>query len=318
MPTARRAPAALLLRRGGERLLFDCAEGTQRQLQRSAVGLPEIEEIFLTHLHADHVLGLPGHAQDVRPARARGAGAHRPRPARRARPVRQAQAVPRAAPVPADGRRARARGRAGARRLPYRGVRGRPRRRRDRVRPRRGGAAGPLRRRGRGCARRPRGPGARDAPGRRAGDARGRARDHARRRPRPGAARPEGHDHRRHRRVAERRPGRIPLRSPRPRGDLRGRRDRSRARDAPFDRRGCGAGGEARRGSPARAHARLAAVRRLGAAARGAGVLRRHGRAARLRPRRDPVPRARRAAAREGRRRRRRREVVSSSRRWHG
>jgi ribonuclease Z len=60
MPTARRAPAALLLRRGGERLLFDCAEGTQRQLQRSAVGLPELEEIFLTHLHADHVLGLPG------------------------------------------------------------------------------------------------------------------------------------------------------------------------------------------------------------------------------------------------------------------
>jgi ribonuclease Z len=60
MPTAQRAPAALLLRRGGERLLFDCAEGTQRQLQRSAVGLPEIEEIFLTHLHADHVLGLPG------------------------------------------------------------------------------------------------------------------------------------------------------------------------------------------------------------------------------------------------------------------
>jgi ribonuclease Z len=60
MPTARRAPAAILLRRGGERLLFDCAEGTQRQLQRSIVGLPEIEEIFLTHLHADHVLGLPG------------------------------------------------------------------------------------------------------------------------------------------------------------------------------------------------------------------------------------------------------------------
>jgi ribonuclease Z len=60
MPTARRAPAALLVRRGGERLLFDCAEGTQRQLQRSAVGLPDLEEIFLTHLHADHVLGLPG------------------------------------------------------------------------------------------------------------------------------------------------------------------------------------------------------------------------------------------------------------------
>ena len=48
MPTAQRAPAALLLRRGGERLLFDCAEGTQRQLQRSSVGLPDLEEIFLT------------------------------------------------------------------------------------------------------------------------------------------------------------------------------------------------------------------------------------------------------------------------------
>src|SRR4051795_66896 len=60
MPTAQRAPAALLLRRGGERLLFDCAEGTQRQLQRSTVGLVDVEEIFLTHFHADHFLGLPG------------------------------------------------------------------------------------------------------------------------------------------------------------------------------------------------------------------------------------------------------------------
>ena len=60
MPTAQRAPAALLLRRGGERLLFDCAEGTQRQLQRSTVGLVDVEDIFLTHFHADHFLGLPG------------------------------------------------------------------------------------------------------------------------------------------------------------------------------------------------------------------------------------------------------------------
>jgi ribonuclease Z len=59
-PTARRAPAALLIRRGGERLLFDCAEGTQRQLMRSSLGLPDLEEIFLTHFHADHTLGLPG------------------------------------------------------------------------------------------------------------------------------------------------------------------------------------------------------------------------------------------------------------------
>ena len=60
MPTAQRGPTAQLVRRGSERLLFDCGEGTQRQLQRSAVGLPDLEEIFLTHFHADHFLGLPG------------------------------------------------------------------------------------------------------------------------------------------------------------------------------------------------------------------------------------------------------------------
>ena len=60
MPTAQRAPAALLVRRGGDKLLFDCAEGTQRQLLRSSIGLVELHDIFLTHFHADHVLGLPG------------------------------------------------------------------------------------------------------------------------------------------------------------------------------------------------------------------------------------------------------------------
>jgi ribonuclease Z len=59
-PTAQRAPTALMIRRGGERLLFDCAEGTQRQLMRSQIGLVELREIFLTHFHADHYLGLPG------------------------------------------------------------------------------------------------------------------------------------------------------------------------------------------------------------------------------------------------------------------
>ena len=59
-PTAQRAPAATLIRRGGERLLVDCAEGTQRQLLRSSVGLPDLEDVLLTHFHADHFLGLPG------------------------------------------------------------------------------------------------------------------------------------------------------------------------------------------------------------------------------------------------------------------
>jgi ribonuclease Z len=58
-PSPRRGLPATLLRRGGDRLLVDCGEGTQRQLMRS-VGLIELEEVFITHFHADHVLGLPG------------------------------------------------------------------------------------------------------------------------------------------------------------------------------------------------------------------------------------------------------------------
>ena len=59
-PTASRGASATLLRRGGDRLLVDCGEGTQRQLLRSDTGLVDLEHVFLTHLHADHVLGLPG------------------------------------------------------------------------------------------------------------------------------------------------------------------------------------------------------------------------------------------------------------------
>jgi len=58
-PTARRGLPATLIRRGGERLLIDCGEGTQRQLIRS-VGLVDLDDVFITHFHADHVLGLPG------------------------------------------------------------------------------------------------------------------------------------------------------------------------------------------------------------------------------------------------------------------
>ena len=59
VPSPRRGLPAVLVRRGGDRLLFDCGEGTQRQLMRS-VGLVDIDCVFITHFHADHWLGLPG------------------------------------------------------------------------------------------------------------------------------------------------------------------------------------------------------------------------------------------------------------------
>jgi ribonuclease Z len=59
VPGPRRGLPAILVRRGAERLLFDCGEGTQRQLVRS-VGLADIDSVFVTHFHADHWLGLPG------------------------------------------------------------------------------------------------------------------------------------------------------------------------------------------------------------------------------------------------------------------
>lgn len=59
VPSARRGLPAILVRRGGDRILFDCGEGTQRQLV-SSVGLADLTEVFLTHFHTDHWLGLPG------------------------------------------------------------------------------------------------------------------------------------------------------------------------------------------------------------------------------------------------------------------
>lgn len=59
VPSPRRGLPSILVRFGGDRLLFDCGEGTQRQLLRS-IGLAEMDTIFITHFHADHWLGLPG------------------------------------------------------------------------------------------------------------------------------------------------------------------------------------------------------------------------------------------------------------------
>jgi len=58
-PTADRNVTAHALHREGEQLLFDCGEGTQRQMMRYGVGF-SFRDVFFTHYHSDHILGLPG------------------------------------------------------------------------------------------------------------------------------------------------------------------------------------------------------------------------------------------------------------------
>lgn len=60
IPTPERNPSAVLVNREGEMLLFDCGEGTQRQMMRARTGMMRLNYILLTHLHADHILGIPG------------------------------------------------------------------------------------------------------------------------------------------------------------------------------------------------------------------------------------------------------------------
>jgi ribonuclease Z len=59
VPSARRATACVLIRSGGSRLLVDAGEGAQRQMINST-GLVQVDDIYITHFHADHYLGLPG------------------------------------------------------------------------------------------------------------------------------------------------------------------------------------------------------------------------------------------------------------------
>lgn len=59
IPTTERNPSGLLVNRDGDRLLFDAGEGTQRQMMRFGTGFT-VSTVFITHLHGDHVLGLPG------------------------------------------------------------------------------------------------------------------------------------------------------------------------------------------------------------------------------------------------------------------
>ena len=58
-PTVDRNVAGLAVQREGETILFDCGEGTQRQMMRYGVGF-SFAEVFFTHFHADHMLGITG------------------------------------------------------------------------------------------------------------------------------------------------------------------------------------------------------------------------------------------------------------------
>ena len=65
MPTTGRSLPSVVLRYDAELLMFDCGEGTQRQMTLARIGLTRKMKIFITHMHGDHVLGLPGVIQSM-------------------------------------------------------------------------------------------------------------------------------------------------------------------------------------------------------------------------------------------------------------
>ncbi len=64
VPTVERAPSAIHLNREGDEILWDCGEGTQRQMMRFNTGFG-VSHVFVTHLHGDHVFGIPGLVQSL-------------------------------------------------------------------------------------------------------------------------------------------------------------------------------------------------------------------------------------------------------------
>jgi len=65
VPTTKRSLPAIAIQRKDELILFDCGEGVQRQMIRARVGLHRKTKVFITHMHGDHVLGLPGLIQTM-------------------------------------------------------------------------------------------------------------------------------------------------------------------------------------------------------------------------------------------------------------
>jgi len=65
LPTAERGLPAVLVEVEGEYILFDCGEGTQRQMAKAGFSLGKRMNVFISHLHGDHVFGLPGMIQTM-------------------------------------------------------------------------------------------------------------------------------------------------------------------------------------------------------------------------------------------------------------
>lgn len=65
VPTPKRSLPAILVKRKGEQLLFDCGEGVQRQMVMAGASFHKTTKVFITHMHGDHVLGLPGLMQTM-------------------------------------------------------------------------------------------------------------------------------------------------------------------------------------------------------------------------------------------------------------
>jgi ribonuclease Z len=65
VPTPKRSLPSILIQRKGEQIMFDCGEGVQRQMIKAKAGFHKKMKIFITHMHGDHVLGLPGLLQTM-------------------------------------------------------------------------------------------------------------------------------------------------------------------------------------------------------------------------------------------------------------
>lgn len=65
LPTPERSSSCVAVKIGRGVILLDCGEGTQRQMVAAHIGFSRVKQIFITHLHGDHVLGVPGLLQSM-------------------------------------------------------------------------------------------------------------------------------------------------------------------------------------------------------------------------------------------------------------